>query len=76
MISGNIGSSALKRLDYTVVGNEVNTAQRLQDKAERGQILITETNYQHIKDSFKCNRVGEVNLKNKTKPVIIYEVLE
>jgi len=76
MISGNIGSSALKRLDYTVVGNEVNTAQRLQDKAERGQILITETNYELIKDSFKCNRVGEVKLKNKTKPVIIYEVLE
>ena len=76
MISGNIGSSALKRLDYTVIGNEVNTAQRLQDKAERGQILITETNYQFIKDSFKCNKVGEVNLKNKSKPEIVYEVLE
>jgi adenylate cyclase len=76
MISGNIGSSALKRLDYTVIGNEVNIAQRLQTEADRGQILITETNYQLIKDSFKCNKVGEVNLKNKTKAEVIYEVLE
>lgn len=76
MISGNIGSSALKRLDYTVIGNEVNTAQRLQDKAERGQILITEANYQLIKDSFNCKKVGEVSLKNKAKPEVVYEVLE
>jgi adenylate cyclase len=76
MISGNIGSSALKRLDYTVIGNEVNIAQRLHSDADKGQILITETNYHIIKDSFKCNRVSEVNLKHKTKPVVIYEVLE
>ncbi len=76
MISGNIGSSELKRLDYTVIGNEVNTAQRLQDAADKGQILITETNYQLIKDSFKCNKVGEVSLKNKSKPVVVYEVIE
>ena len=76
MISGNIGSSALKRLDYTVIGNEVNIAQRLQSEAGKGQILITETNYHLIKDSFKCNKVSEVKLKHKTKPVVIYEVLE
>ena len=75
MISGNIGASALKRLDYTVIGNEVNIAQRLQSEANEGQILITETNYQLIKDSFKCN-VGEVKLKHKTKPEMVYEVLE
>ena len=76
MISGNIGASALKRLDYTVIGNEVNIAQRLQSEANEGQILITETNYQLIKDSFKCNKVGEVKLKHKTKPEMVYEVLE
>lgn len=76
MISGNAGSAALKRLDYTVIGDEVNTAQRLQDAAEEGQILITESNYEQIKESFKCNKVGEVNLKNKSKPVVVYEVIE
>ncbi len=76
MISGNIGSAELKRLDYTVIGDEVNTAQRLQAVAEEGQILITESNYEKIKESFKCNKVGEIDLKNKSKPVMIYEVVD
>ena len=75
MISGNVGSSALRRLDYTVIGDEVNTAQRLQSAALEGQIIISETNYHKIKESFHCNLVGEVSLKNKAKPVTIYEVL-
>jgi class 3 adenylate cyclase len=40
MISGNIGSESLKRLDYTVIGDNVNTAARLQDVAEENQIII------------------------------------
>ncbi len=76
MISGNTGSAALRRLDYTVIGDEVNVAQRLQVAAKAGQILITETNYQKIKEFFRCEKVGEVSLKNKANPVVIYEVLE
>jgi class 3 adenylate cyclase len=76
MISGNIGSAELKRLDYTVIGDEVNTAQRLQALAEEGQILITESNYEKIKESFKCKNVGDMNLKNKSKSVVIFEVLD
>jgi class 3 adenylate cyclase len=76
MISGNIGSAALRRLDYTVIGDEVNTAQRLQDAATEGQILITESNYNMISESFRCQKVGEISLKNKTKPVVVYEVLD
>ncbi len=75
MISGNTGSATLKRLDYTVIGDEVNIAQRLQSVADQGQILITESNYEKIKESFQCNKVGEFKLKNKVKPVIVYEVL-
>jgi len=76
MISGNTGSATLKRLDYTVIGDEVNVAQRLQSVAERGQILITEPNYQKIKEFFQCRRVGELKLKNKAKPVVAYEVID
>ena len=76
MISGNIGSAALRRLDYTVIGDEVNIAQRLQAVAKDGQILITESNYEKVKESFHCKKVGEVSLKNKSKTSIIYEVLD
>ena len=75
MISGNIGSAALRRLDYTVIGDEVNIAQRIQSVAVDGQILISESNYEKIKESFHCKKVGEVSLKNKVVPVVIYEVL-
>ncbi len=76
MVSGNIGSASLKRLDYTVIGDAVNLAQRLQTTAKAGQIVITEAVYEKAKESFKCQKIGEVNLKNKAKPVMIYEVLE
>ncbi|HEU5164803.1 MAG TPA: adenylate/guanylate cyclase domain-containing protein [Chitinophagaceae bacterium] len=75
MISGNIGSANLKRLDYTVIGDVVNTAQRLQTIAKEGQIIISESSYEKVKESFNCNKVGEVTLKNKSNPVTIYEVL-
>jgi adenylate cyclase len=76
MISGNIGSASLKRLDYTVIGDTVNLAQRLQSAAKAGQIVITENVYEIAKESFKCQKIGEVSLKNKAKPVTIYEVME
>lgn len=76
MISGNIGSASLRRLDYTVIGDSVNTAQRLQSVAKAGQIIITEEVYQKVKESFHCERIGEAMLKNKTRPAIVYEVLE
>jgi class 3 adenylate cyclase/ActR/RegA family two-component response regulator len=76
MISGNIGSASLKRLDYTVIGDAVNLAQRLQSAAKASQIIITEEVYEMAKESFKCQRIGEVSLKNKARPVVIYEVVE
>jgi adenylate cyclase len=75
MISGNIGSANLRRLDYTVIGDVVNTAQRLQGVADAGQILIAESSYHQIKESFSCNKIKEVTLKNKSNPVSVYEVL-
>lgn len=76
MISGNIGSATLKRLDFTVIGDTVNTAQRLQATAKPSQIIITETAYQKVKESFNCKQVGEVTLKNKANALNIYEVLD
>jgi adenylate cyclase len=76
MISGNIGSASLRRLDYTVIGDTVNTAQRLQSAAGPGQILINNYAYDKVKESFNCRKVGEVSLKNKADNMIVYEVLD
>lgn len=76
MISGNIGSASLRRLDYTVIGDTVNTAQRLQSAAAPGQILISSGSYEKVKESFNCSKVGEVSLKHKADKVVIYEVLD
>jgi class 3 adenylate cyclase/FixJ family two-component response regulator len=76
MISGNIGSASLRRLDFTVIGDVVNTAQRLQSVSADGQVVITEEAYEKVKESFNCRKVGEVQLKNKTAPVMLYEVVD
>lgn len=75
MISGNIGSASLRRLDYTVIGDTVNTAERLHQIAAEGQIIITQSSYEKIKQSFRCNKLNEVQLKHKAQPVQVYEVI-
>lgn len=76
MISGNIGSASLRRLDYTVIGDTVNTAARLQDAAKADQIVICESCYSKVKEAFKCKEAGSIVMKNKALPVTIYEVIE
>ena len=75
MISGNIGSAALKRLDYTVIGYVVNIASRLQSVAGNNKIVITDTCFDKVKQSFECKKIGTVFLKNKSGEVVIYEVI-
>jgi class 3 adenylate cyclase/AmiR/NasT family two-component response regulator len=75
MISGNIGSTTLKRLDYTVIGDTVNLAQRLQSAASPSQILISETSFKKVGEAFNCKKIGEITVKNKAKPIMVYEVL-
>ncbi len=75
VISGNIGSATLKRFDFTVIGDVVNTAQRLQSTAKPGQILITQETFEKAGDQFTCREIGEVSLKNKSNLVRVFEVL-
>ncbi len=76
MVSGNIGSATLRRLDYTMIGDVVNTAQRLQSVANPGQIIISETAYHKIKGSFNCCVLGQIKLKNKVNSITTYNVLD
>lgn len=75
VISGNVGSATLRRFDFTVIGDVVNTAQRLQSVAKPGQILINESTWNKTGGQFRCEKIGDLVLKNKANPVTVYEVL-
>jgi adenylate cyclase len=72
MVSGNIGSASLQRLDFTVIGDAVNLAQRLQSAAGPGQILVAEATWNQLAGAFRGELLGERVLKNKAEPVRTY----
>jgi class 3 adenylate cyclase len=72
-IVGNVGSE--NRMDYTVIGDSVNVAGRLEHIAKGGEIIIGEETYDQTEGSFRIQKKGEINVKNKIEPVMCYEVL-
>jgi adenylate cyclase len=71
-IAGNIGSP--RRLDYTVVGDAVNTAQRLMTNAAGGQILISESTARKMGKTFDLERLPELKVKGRSEAVPVFRV--
>ena len=71
-IVGNIGCDF--RMDYTAIGDTVNTAARIESGAKKAQVLISEDVYQAVKDRVVIDSVEEKQFKNKAEPVKCYSV--
>ncbi|MDE6601362.1 MAG: adenylate/guanylate cyclase domain-containing protein [Lachnospiraceae bacterium] len=71
-VVGNIGCDF--RMDYTAIGDTVNTAARLESNAKPGQILISKDVYEAVKDRVDATPIGEISLKGKSKGVYVYQV--
>jgi class 3 adenylate cyclase/CHASE2 domain-containing sensor protein len=73
VVMGNLGSS--DRLNYTVIGDNVNTAARLYNVAKGGQTIISEATYNEVKDHFIVNELTPVFVKGKVLPLRNFELL-
>lgn len=73
-VVGNMGSDF--RMDYTAIGDAINTAARLESSAAKGQIIISDATYQQVKQHVKVNELGVINVKNKKTGILTYDVID
>ncbi|HHW47611.1 MAG TPA: adenylate/guanylate cyclase domain-containing protein [Clostridiaceae bacterium] len=71
-VVGNIG--AVFRMDYTAIGDTVNTAARLESNARPGQILMSQSTYERVKDRVRATFMGEYTVKGKAHGIPVYQL--
>jgi adenylate cyclase len=72
-VAGTVGTE--DRMEYTVVGDSVNLAARLQANAGVGQILISQPTWERVKEAVEARRLGPLKVKGKEEEVEVYEVV-
>jgi adenylate cyclase len=73
VVSGNIGSQ--DKMEYTVIGDTVNLAAHLNRIAKPGEIIITQSVYENLKDRITVKPLSPKHIKGKTKPVETFKLL-
>ena len=71
-VVGNMGSDF--RMDYTAIGDAITTAARLEEHAQKGQIVISHASYQLVKDKIEAEEIGVIHVKNKKDGILAYVV--
>jgi PAS domain S-box-containing protein len=72
-VLGWIGTE--KRLEYTAIGDSVNTTKRIQENSARNQILISRDAYERVKDQVNARAYAPLTVKGKAQPIDVYEVM-
>ena len=71
---GNFGTEA--RMDYTIIGKEVNMASRLESAAEAGEILLSHESYALVQDKIICREKGQISVKGFSRPVPVFQAVD
>ena len=71
-VVGNIGTANL--MNYTVIGDVVNVAARLQGEARAGEVLISSSVYERIAERVDVEELGAIHVKGRAQPVSVYKV--